>query len=128
MKNIRRVSLFFVLLVLALALSGCMSSYSFETVKASDLQKMLNSSEKFTLVDIREADTYQRGHIAGAINLPFSSFQEKYQQLKPDDKIVLVCYSGSTSQQAAQFLLEKGYKKVSSVAGGMEAWQGPVTK
>ena len=128
MKNIRQLSLLFLLLALVLMLGGCMSSYTFETIKASDLQHMLNSSEKFTLVDIREADTYQRGHIAGAVNLPFSSFEEKYQQLKPDDKIVLVCYSGSTSQQAAQFLLEKGYKKVSSVAGGMEAWQGPVTK
>ncbi len=128
MKNIRQLSLLFLLLALVLMLGGCMSSYTFETIKASDLQHMLNSSEKFTLVDIREADTYQRGHIAGAVNLPFSSFEVKYQQLKPDDKIVLVCYSGSTSQQAAQFLLEKGYKKVSSVAGGMEAWQGPVTK
>jgi len=48
-----------------------------------------------------------------------SKFEEVYQQLDPKSKVVLICYSGATSQAAAKFLLEKGYTTVSSVMG---AW------
>ncbi len=128
MKQIRIAVLAGVFIALSVVLSGCMNSAGFETLKASDLQKMLNSGEKFSLVDIREASDYKRGHINAAINIPMSKFEENYTQLKPDSKVVLICYTGHTSQAAAQFLLKKGFTKVSSVEGGMDRWSGPVTK
>lgn len=128
MSKVRLISLVAILAVLSLTLAGCMSGSTFENIKNSDLQKLIDSGEKFTLVDIREADTFKKGHIPNAINIPFSKFQERYKELEPKAKIVLICYSGGTSQSAAQFLLEKGYTNVSSVTGGMEAWRGVLTK
>ncbi len=116
------------LLLVSFALSGCMSSSTFKEIKAQDLQTMLNAKETMTLVDVREARDYNNGHIPGAINIPITLFSERYQELKPNDKIVLICYSGQSSKSAAQFLLGKKYTNVSSVSGGMMDWSGAVSK
>ncbi len=128
MRNRRLIILPLLIALLSITLAGCSNLNTFKIIQTSDLQKMLTSGTKFTLVDVREADTYSRGHIAGAINMPASQFEDTYKQLKPDSKIVLICYTGDTSKSAAQFLLQQGYKDVSSVAGGMGAWSGPVVK
>lgn len=111
----------------AILLSGC-GSQSVQLIKPADLQNMIASKENFVLVDVREAADYNNGHIAQAVNMPASTFDQDYTKLKPGQKIVLICYSGETSQAAGQFLISKGYANVSSVQGGMEGWQGQVTK
>lgn len=127
-KLLSRVTLLISLIVLIVVQIGCGSSLTFTQLKGQDLQKMLDSKESMVLVDIREAPDYASGHIPGAINIPFTEFNDKYTELKPDAKIVLVCYSGETSKSAAQFLLGKNYKDVSSLDGGMMNWSGEVTK
>ena len=107
---------------------GCTSSSTFQEIKGQDLQKMTDSKEDITVVDIRDARDYAKGHIPGAINIPFSEFSERAKELKTEMKIVLVCYSGGTSKSAAQFLVSKNYSKVSSVKGGMMDWSGQLTK
>ena len=128
MKKLSIVALILSLAVYSLFLSGCTGSSTFQEIKGQELQKMLDSKESISLVDIRDARDYAKGHIPGAINIPFSDFSERSKELKTDMKIVLVCYSGGTSKSAAQFLVSKNYTKVSSVKGGMMDWSGKLTK
>ncbi len=82
------------------------------------------------LVDVRELSEYcdstyvPPGHIPGAVNMPWTSgyFQAHYEDLPADEDIVLVCRSGNRSNQAADFLDDRGYTRVFDMEGGMNAW------
>ena len=75
------------------------------------------------LVDVREQDEYEGGHLPGAVNLPLSGFQETYQQIPGDKAVVLVCKSGGRSQMAAEFLSGTGkYTDLTNLDGGTMGW------
>lgn len=76
------------------------------------------------IVDLREPELYAKGHIPRAINIPFVEFEERYQELEKDKRIVFVCHTGPMGDASSQFLLEKGYENIANLTGGMAKWQG----
>ena len=87
-----------------------------EAIRAADL-----------LVDVREADEYQNGHLAGAINIPRGLLEFKFsndEALTPRDlNIVVYCKNSGRAALSAQSLAQMGYLHVTSITGGIEAWQ-----
>lgn len=77
-----------------------------------------------TLIDVREADEFQAGHIPGALNVPGSSLIQQAPSVLPDPShpVVLVCAGGNRSAIAALELQSLGYRAVSSLAGGLRHW------
>lgn len=74
------------------------------------------------IVDVREPDEWREGHIPGAVHIPLGSLASRLGELDPNQEIVTVCRSGSRSAQAAELLQQAGYRRASSLAGGMLAW------
>ncbi len=74
------------------------------------------------LVDVREPNEYTEVHAEGARLMPLSTFEQTYAELPQDQEIVLICRSGARSARAGEFLLERGYSKVTNLAGGTNAW------
>lgn len=85
------------------------------------------------MIDIREPQEFERGHIPGAIHLPRGMLEFDIHKLvesaKPDlnvaseeQAIVLYCGTGGRSALAAQCLESMGYRNVRSMAGGIVAW------
>lgn len=103
------------------------SSQGFKTIDAAELQGKIDSGKAFVLVDLREPELYQAGHIPGAINIPFDQFRTRLGELSPEKDIVFVCHDGMMGEVTGKMLIEKGYKQVSNVYGGMLRWKGPVT-
>ncbi|MCU9533766.1 rhodanese-like domain-containing protein [Streptococcus sp. CSL10205-OR2] len=91
-----------------------------KSISMKDFQELYHQNP-LNLVDVREPDEYDSGHIPGAQNLPLSDFQSTYQTLDPKKDYYIVCQSGSRSQMASQFLTAKGYH-VTNVEGGTSAW------
>lgn len=87
-----------------------------EAIRAADL-----------LVDVREADEFQNGHLSGAINIPRGLLEFKFsndEALNPRDlNIVLYCKNSGRAALSAQSLAQMGYLHVTSITGGIEAWQ-----
>jgi thiosulfate sulfurtransferase len=79
--------------------------------------------EQLTLVDIRDPQSFQQGHIEGAIHLTNDTLPAFLKATDKSQPIAVVCYHGNSSQQAAQFLVEQGFEQVSSMDGGFEAWR-----
>ncbi|MBS4026753.1 MAG: rhodanese-like domain-containing protein [Clostridia bacterium] len=75
------------------------------------------------LVDIRQSQDYQAGHLPGAINIPFQSLAEpaNLEKLPSDKTVVLICYNGHFASQAARVLNQLGYETV-AMKDGMSAW------
>lgn len=87
------------------------------------------------LVDVREADEYAAGHLAGAQHVSRGMLEFKFSAnpaLQPRDlKVVLYCKTSGRAALAAAALQDMGYTNVQSMAGGFDAWSAagkPVAK
>ena len=78
-----------------------------------------------TLVDVREADEWSQGHVPGSIFIPRGYLELRIEEKVTDKsaEVLLYCGGGSRSALAAKSLLELGYTKVASVAGGFGKWK-----
>jgi rhodanese-related sulfurtransferase len=76
------------------------------------------------LVDVREVDEYEEGHLPGAVNIPLSQFTDRYTEIPQDKAVLLVCKLGGRSMQAAQFMAtqDKGYPELVNLDGGTMDW------
>src|SRR4051812_35696636 len=78
-----------------------------------------------TLIDVRERDEWDQGHIPGATHLSKGYIETRIEDLVPDraTPITLYCAGGVRSLLAAQALKTMGYEDVVSMAGGFGAWK-----
>jgi rhodanese-related sulfurtransferase len=132
MKNIFFV-VSFLLLVSPIGLNSHVWAHT--DVSPQEAKNMIDTNEDLIVVDVREEESEYcnedptppmlPGHIPGALNYPWSSgiFDEKHQELPKDGEILLICHSGNRSNQAAEFLDDKGYLHVYDMVGGMMAWE-----
>lgn len=78
------------------------------------------------LIDVREADEYQAGHIPGAVHMSRGVLEFKLSGTPAlasrDLKVVLYCKTSGRAALAAQSLRAMGYLQVESLAGGFDAW------
>ena len=88
-----------------------------------ELHRNLGDGNDIVVVDVREAEDYEKGHIPGAINLPHDRWNTA-QGLKKDTLNVLYCYSPvcHLAATAAVEFAGKGYA-VMEMDGGFDAWQ-----
>lgn len=87
------------------------------------------------LVDVREADEYAAGHLAGAVHISRGLLEFKFSANPAlesrNTKVVLYCKTSGRAALAAAALLDMGYINVQSIAGGFDAWAAagkPVVK
>lgn len=74
------------------------------------------------LIDVREPGEFAQFRAAGAVLVPLSVFQLRYQQLPRDRPLLLICATGRRSLAAGAFLVEAGFPSVANVEGGSVAW------
>jgi molybdopterin/thiamine biosynthesis adenylyltransferase/rhodanese-related sulfurtransferase len=77
------------------------------------------------VVDVREQDEWDEGHIPGAVHIPRGNLESRIERAAPDPgrPIVLYCSAGNRSAFGARTLDELGYEDVSSLAGGFTDWK-----
>lgn len=73
------------------------------------------------LLDVREDDEWQAGHIEGAQHIPLGQLKERLAEVPKDQRIVAVCRSGSRSAAAMRGLKQLGYD-AENLDGGVTAW------
>lgn len=96
-------------------------------ITGPELQKMMKDGKPVKIVDVREPELFSRGHIPGAINIPYDdAFKSMFRELSPKERIVFVCHGGPMGDELGTILLQKGYKEVYNVKGGMRRWDGPL--
>lgn len=74
------------------------------------------------MVDIRDAQSYQAGHVPQAVHLTNETLSDFVRGAELDQPVMVMCYHGISSRSAAQYLLSLGFDTVYSVDGGFEAW------
>ena len=74
-----------------------------------------------TLVDVREADEFARGHIPHAVNLPLSQLRARVHELPADRRLNLYCGVGQRAYYATRFLMQHGYD-AANLSGGFTTY------
>lgn len=82
-----------------------------------------NSSEKLTIIDVREIHEYAAGHIPSAENFPLSSLGIEFTKLDKNQKYYVICQAGGRSARAYDFLEAQGFDII-NIEGGMNNWPG----
>lgn len=77
------------------------------------------------LIDVREREEWDEGHIPGARHLPLSALHANPDCFAPyaENRTVLYCQRGGRSRKAVGILLRAGFTDITSLAGGIEAWE-----
>jgi thiosulfate sulfurtransferase len=97
-------------------------SASFTHLSVSELQSLMIEKQQ-VIVDIRDQASYLQGHIKGAILLSNDNLADFIREADIDEKVIVCCYHGNSSQQAAQFLVTQDFTQVYSLDGGFSQWQ-----
>lgn len=84
-----------------------------------------DNSRDLVILDLREKDAFEAGHVPGAMHLPRGQLELRVNTALPDPtvKIVTCCEFGKISTLAAATLRELGYLRATALEGGMTAWK-----
>jgi len=101
----------------------------YEQITAEEAKKIMDSGEEHIILDAREQDEFNGGHIPSAILIPYTEIENMAEKMITDkDKLILVyCRSGRRSKIAAESLAKLGYTNVKEF-GGIIDWQYEVEK
>ena len=119
----RRLLLLFSLLLLLAGCSGNTADSSYQQITQEEAKEMMDT-QNVVILDVREQNEYDGGHIPGAVLLPVGTIDEAAAaEVIPDkDSTVLVyCRSGNRSKTASSKLAELGYTNIYEF-GGINTW------
>jgi adenylyltransferase/sulfurtransferase len=93
-------------------------------IDATQARDRIESGEP-VVVDVREQDEWDEGHIAGAVHVPRGHLESRIERLAPDTgrPVIVYCSAGNRSAFAAKTLADLGYEDVVSLAGGFTDWK-----
>ena len=99
-------------------------------VAAADLKEMLARSESIVILDVREPNEWNLGHLPKAVHIPRGNLESKVEAVIPREaKVIVYCARANRSALAADTMQIMGYTDVASLAGGWGDWMavdGPV--
>ncbi|PYS55985.1 MAG: molybdopterin-synthase adenylyltransferase MoeB [Acidobacteria bacterium] len=94
-------------------------------VSVQEVRDKFNVDNGFTLLDVREGDEWEQGHLDQAVFVPRGFLEVKADKVLPDKQqaIVVYCAGGVRSALAAKTLQDLGYSRVYSMRGGFNEWK-----
>ena len=110
-----------------LLLTGCggnaSSESSYQQISQEEAKEMMDTQDVIIL-DVREQDEYDSGHIPGAVLLPVGTIDEEIAaEIIPEKNsaVLVYCRSGNRSKTASSALAELGYTNIYEF-GGINTW------
>ncbi|ULT55633.1 rhodanese-like domain-containing protein [Neobacillus drentensis] len=121
-------SLYSLLIIILAVIIYSLFTYFYQKriVKTATEEEFRAGYRKAQLIDVREPNEFEGGHILGARNIPMSQLKMRMKEIRPDMPVFLYCQSGMRSARAAQFLHRRGYKDLTQLQGGFKKWTGKV--
>ena len=87
----------------------------FKQVGVNRVRELLN--EGATIIDVREKNEYDQGHIKGVPNIPFSEIRERTNEIPTDKPVYIHCRSGQRSYNVALLLKHLGFNNIYNITG-----------
>jgi hydroxyacylglutathione hydrolase len=94
-------------------------------MSVNELQRALAQGNGMRVLDVREPDEWNDGHVQGAASMSFKVLEQHLADIgiETDEQVAVMCAGGIRSSTACSILLRNGYRRVHNVTGGMSAWK-----
>lgn len=110
-------------LLLVLIVSGCGDEGASAPISAEALLGRLDDGTAPVILDVRSTGEYSTIHIAGSLNIPHYTLEDRLGELPgPDSEIVLVDQKGGRARAARQTLSDAGFTNIRILDGHMFQW------
>jgi phage shock protein E len=118
-----RRTLYLLATLFAIACAG--SGTSGGTMSQTTLLDRLDDPDAPLVLDVRTPDEYHRGHVPGAINIPYLQVGARLTELGAVNgrDVVVYCEAGPRAQRAEATLKQAGFERVYHLEGDMAAWR-----
>lgn len=85
----------------------------------------LVNQQNAQVLDVRDATSFNKGHVANAENAPLEKLLKNSVKLKLDKNkpVIVACESGHSANRAAVALKEAGFSELFTLKGGLMAWR-----
>ena len=87
----------------------------YKQVRTSEVRRLVE--EGAYIIDSREREEYEAGHIKGAVNIPLSEFRDRLDEIPTDKPVYVHCLSSQRSYYMVRELNLRGYKNVINISG-----------
>lgn len=111
-----------------LGITACTNG-DIQSIDSETVYNMISNQEDFVLVDVREEDEYNEGHIPTSILVPLGTIETEFEKevLDKNKKIVIYCRSGNRSKTAYKIIKDLGYTDIYDL-GGIIDWSYDIEK
>lgn len=89
-------------------------------IGTSEAVSLINNDA--TVLDLRSADAFARGHIVNSKNIPFDELAARTDSLNTSTPVIAVCDTGTSSTKAVAMLRQAGFESAYGLKGGLSAW------
>src|SRR5690606_27966201 len=102
--------------------SSMSDEFPLELTVAEVKQRRDSAPDRTTIIDVREPYELEICQIEDAEHIPMRRIPESVDSLPRDKHLLILCHSGGRSRRVTEFLRARGFKAVSNIAGGIDAW------
>ena len=110
------------LTVLLLPLLARASDFMSPGLAPAELQERLASSEAPLVIDVRKPVEFGIAHIPGAKNIPLDEIEDRLDECRNDNGVLIYCINGARTRQAEPLLYNNGIENVYHLEGAFQAW------
>jgi len=93
---------------------------NYKRISIEEAQELM--SDETTIIDVRDPESYSIGHIENAVHVSNENILQFIDGANKSRPLIIYCYRGNSSQDAAKYLSDKGFLDVYSMDGGFEEW------
>lgn len=129
-RRIRDAAIVCVLGTPLLLAPGCTPSGNDAVVQQTPAQAQALIQDRqgdadFAILDVRNPEEFEAGHIEGAVNVCFlcDTFEDNVAELDPSKTYLIYCASDNRSGQAAAIMSEQGFADLYELTGGVNRWK-----
>lgn len=96
-----------------------------EQISIDDFLDRRKKNPKSIIIDVRDDDKFEEGHIPGAIHIHKTKVEEEISAKIPDKNAEIFCHcgGGTSGPKAATLLSEMGYKNAKALQGGFRSYK-----
>jgi len=97
------------------------------TISVQDAYALIRNNQgnpNFVILDVRTADEFNSGYIAGTINIDYysSEFKTNIGKLDKNKRYLVYCRTGIRGAASVQIMMDLGFKQTQNMAGGITEW------
>ncbi|KAB3531828.1 rhodanese-like domain-containing protein [Alkaliphilus serpentinus] len=138
LRHIHIVAFLLILLILATiflwqytkdrAVSNMQFKYTFQQLLPEEAHQVINNNPDVIIIDIRERNDYEKGHIRDATAIPYKELKASLDQWNTDSTYLIYCNNGKDSMKASKLMAESGFPRVFTIVGGYKNWPYGIDK